>query len=154
MPQRQSQPRSVNVLISAADWAWPQAVRDIFQPRGINALIANSPSDVINLVASSKIHLAILDAVLDNLSGMNTLKMARQHDPLLPCILLAREPGRRLLAEALALDVFSVLAKPVDLDLLARQLDRLFHKYYASDVFSVHPPSSSLGIDLRSLDHN
>lgn len=141
MPHKLSQPDSVNVLLSNADWAWPQAVQAIFQPRGINALVANSAGDVVNLVATSKIHLAILDSVLDDLSGMQTLKIVRQHDPLLPCILLARQPGQRLLAQALALNAFSVLAKPVDLNLLADQIDRLFHKYYASDMFSLTPPT-------------
>jgi hypothetical protein len=25
----------INVLASQADWAWPMALRDIFQPRGV-----------------------------------------------------------------------------------------------------------------------
>jgi len=140
MALRLSQADHVNVLLSDADWAWPQAVRSIFQPRGINALLANSATEVVRLVANTKIHLAILDTSLDDLSGIETLKIVRQHDPLLPCILLAHQPGQRLLAQALALHAFSVLAKPVDLHLLAGQIDRLFLKYYASNMFSPNPP--------------
>jgi len=117
---------------------------EIFQPCGINALVADSPTDVVKLVTNNKIHLAILDMVLDNrlptaakaLSGMQTLKIIRQHDQLMPCILLAQQIDDRLLAEALALGAFSVLAKPIDLAVLAQQIDRLFRKYYASDMFS------------------
>jgi DNA-binding response OmpR family regulator len=139
MTQRLSQPESVNVLLSNANWAWPQAVTQIFQPRGINALMADSANDMLRIVSGSRIHLAILDLAFGGASGMQTLKMLRSQDQLLPCILLAQEVDERLLAEALALDVFSVLAKPVDLHLLAGQIDRLFSKYYASNMFSARP---------------
>ncbi len=130
MAQRLSQPENINVLIGNADWAWPQAVAQIFQPRRINALVADSLSDMVRLVAYNKMHLAILDSRPDDVSGMQALKIIRQHDQLLPCILLAVQPSQRLLADALALKAFSVLAKPVDLTLLAEQIDRLFLKYY------------------------
>lgn len=130
MPHRLSQPKNINVLISNADWAWPQAVAQIFQPRRINALVADSVSDMVRLVTYNKMHLAILDSHPDDLSGMQVLKIIRQHDQLLPCILLAAHPSQQLLAQALALNAFSVLDKPVDLTLLAEQVDRLFLKYY------------------------
>ncbi len=138
MAQRLSQPESVNVLISNANWPWPQAVAEIFQPLGINALIANSSNDIVRIIDNKKVkmHLAILDLALDELSGLQTLKIIRKHDRLLPCILLAQQIDERLLAEALKLDVFSVLVKPLDLGLLTGQLNRLFIKHYASNMFS------------------
>ena len=42
----------------------------------------------------------------------------------------------RLLDEALQLDVFSVIDKPVDMDILRQQLNRLFIKKYNSDIFN------------------
>jgi DNA-binding response OmpR family regulator len=136
MAGRLSQPENINVLISDANWAWPQAVTEIFQPRGINALLADSAEDMVRIVANNKIHLAIVDMVLDNLSVVQTLKMIRKQDQLVPCILLAQQVDNHLLADALALNAFSVLLKPVDLRLLAGQIHRLFLKYYASDVFA------------------
>jgi DNA-binding NtrC family response regulator len=130
MAHKLSQPENINVLIGNTDWAWPQAVAQIFQPRRINALVADSVSDMVRLVTYNKMHLAILDSRPDDLSGMQALKIIRQLDQLLPCILLAARPSRQLLAQALALNAFSVLDKPVDLTLLAEQVDRLFLKYY------------------------
>ncbi len=127
---------NVNVLISDANWAWPQAVEKIFQPRGVNALVAENGADVVQLVHHNKIHLAILDMGLDEFSGMQTLRRIRQYDHRLPCILLAQHVDNRLLAEALGLHANSVMAKPVDLKLLENQIDRLFVKNYASNIFS------------------
>ena len=138
MTQKFSQPASVNVMLANANWAWPQAVAQIFQPRGINALVADSTADMVRLVAHNKIHLAILDQTSggENTSGMHTLKIIRNHDRLLPCILLAHNIDKHLLSEALALKAFSVVAKPVNLKLLAEQIHRLFLKYYSFDMFS------------------
>ncbi len=40
MVLEQSKLDEVNVLASGADWAWPEAQRDIFRPRGANLLVA------------------------------------------------------------------------------------------------------------------
>ncbi len=136
MPRQLSQPDSINVLISDTNWAWPQAVAEIFQPRGINALVAASTDDAVGLVRNNKIHLALVDSTVEESQGLKTLQAIRRQDNLLPCILLAQEPNERLLGRALALNAFSVLAKPVDLSLLAAHIDRVFTKQYASNVFS------------------
>jgi len=136
MLPRFSQPDYVNVLISDAHWAWPQAVEEIFQPCGVNALVAQTPADAVRLVDSSKIHLALLDSGQADRAGIQTLRMIRKHDQLLPCILLTTQMDQHMLREALNLRVFSVVAKPVDIALLAEQIDRLFLKYYNSNLFS------------------
>ena len=136
MVPRLSQAMNVKVLLSNADWAWPEAVSKIFQPRGINALVANSSSEMVRIIDNNRIHLAILDLQFDDRSGLQTLKIVRKHNQLIPFILLTHQTDDRILAEALTLDAFSVLAKPVDLALLAGKINRVFQKYYASDMFS------------------
>ena len=44
--------------------------------------------------------------------------------------------ARAYMAKALALDVFSVINKPVDMSILLDQLNRLFTRRYNSAVFS------------------
>jgi len=88
-----SQDDNVKVLLADTNWAWPQAVSEIFQPRGINALVADSPGDIVNIIDQNKIHLAILDDQMD----VQTLKMIRNHDKIMPCLLLAHYIDKRLL---------------------------------------------------------
>jgi DNA-binding NtrC family response regulator len=126
----------INVLVSDADWAWPEAVRTIFMPRGINALLATEANDVLDIIEQRRIHTAIVDMDSRRLSGLGTIKMIRAHYPLLPCILVARVTERELLSDALELDVFSVITKPVDMDVLLGQLNKLFIKRYNSNVFA------------------
>ena len=136
MTEEFSKLSDVNVLVSDADWAWPLAVRTIFMPRGINALLAREANDVLDIIEQRRIHTAIVDMDSERLNGLGTIKIIRTHHPLLPCILLARMAERELLSDALELDVFSVITKPVDMDVLLGQLNKLFIRRYNSNIFS------------------
>jgi len=127
----------VNVLASDADWAWPEAVRDIFQPRGVNLLVAQNASDFVNIIERRRIHTTIVDMDSEKSNGLATIKIIRMDYPLLPCILLTRAAGEAVLSEALRLDVFGVIEKPVDMNVLLELLNRLFMKKYDSDIFKM-----------------
>ena len=125
----------VNVLVGAANWAWPEAVREVFMPRSVNSLVAADANDALDIIEHRRIHAAVLDMDCEKLNGLSTIKIIRTHHPLLPCILLARMAEQELLSRALQLNVFSVVAKPVDMQVLLEQLDRLFRKRYNEKVF-------------------
>lgn len=124
----------INIVASESDWAWPEALRDIFRPRNVNLLVAGSAGEFVNIIRSRRIHTSIVD--MDSGSGgLATIRIIRVEYPLLPCILLASTAGENVLSKALELDVFSVIDKPVDMRILKEQLNRLFTKRYNSDIF-------------------
>lgn len=125
----------INVLASDANWAWPEAINNIFRPRGINLLMAETLDDLVNIIEQRQIHTAIIDMDCQT-SGLATIKIIRIDYPLLPCILLTSKAGQEMLREALKLDVFSVIDKPVDMSILRQQLNKLFIKRYNSDIFA------------------
>jgi ActR/RegA family two-component response regulator len=67
----------VNVLVSAANWAWPEAVRNLFKPRGVNLLMAEKTSDFVSIIASTRIHTAIVDVDSERSNGLATVKIIR-----------------------------------------------------------------------------
>jgi DNA-binding NtrC family response regulator len=125
----------VNVLASGADWAWPEALRSIFRPRGVNLLVAENASEFVNIIRRRRIHTTIVDMDSEHSNGLATVKIIRMEYPLLPCILLSSAAERDLLGQALRLDVFSVIDKPVDMHILLGLLNRLFLKKYGSSIF-------------------
>ncbi|MBN2591366.1 MAG: response regulator [Sedimentisphaerales bacterium] len=130
-----SQLNEVNVLASEANWAWPEALKSIFQPRGINLLVAGNSSDFLNIIRNKRIHTTILDIDTEKSSALAMIKLIKMSYPMLPCILLSSSAGQTLLDKALQMNVFSVIDKPVDMNILREQLDRLFIKKYKSDIF-------------------
>lgn len=125
----------ISVLASEADWAWPEALQRIFQPRGVNLLMAQSADEFIDVIGSRRIHTAIVDADSEEFNGLVIVRIIRMNYPLLPCIMLTSDVECAILSEALRLDVFSVIGKPVDMNILQRQLNRLFLKMYDSNIF-------------------
>jgi len=124
----------VNVLASRADWAWPEALRRVFEPRGVNLLIAGSAGEFVDIIRQKRIKTTIVDTKPDA-GGLVTVRIIRMDYPLIPCILLTSQAGSTVLGEALRLGVFSVIDKPVDMEILRQQLNRLFIKRYNSDIF-------------------
>jgi len=135
MVYKTSQFNEVNVLASEANWAWPEALRNIFQPRGINLLFARNISEFLNIIQQKRIHTTIFDIDSEKSNTIAMIKIIRMSYPLLPCILLTDDASQTILDKALQLDVFSVIDKPVDMNILREQLDRLFTKKYHSDIF-------------------
>ena len=127
----------INVLISDENWAWPQAMRKIFQPRGVNLMVARCADEFVNIIKRTRIHTTIVDMDSEKSNGLATIKIIRMNYPLIPCIMLTSTTGQDLLGKALKLNVFSVIDKPVDMDVLQEQLCRLFKKKYNSDIFRV-----------------
>ena len=127
----------LNVLAIRSQWDWPGALRDIFRPRGINLLVAERPNDIVNVLRQRRICTTIIDTDPgEPETGLWTLKIIRMEQPLMPCILLARCATNMMLEKALQLDVFSVIDKPVNMNILRDQLNRLFVKRYGSNIFS------------------
>jgi len=125
----------VNVLASGANWAWPTALHDIFEPRSVNLLVAESSDEFVNVIRRRRIHTTIVDMDSERYDGLAAIRIIRIDYPLMPCILLTSEAGEEVLSRALQLDVFGVVDKPVDMCILRELLNRLFIKKYDSDIF-------------------
>jgi DNA-binding NtrC family response regulator len=126
----------VNLLASGANWAWPEAVRSILRPRGVNLLVADGVNEFVQIIGRRRIHTTIVDMDSETSNGLATIKVIRMDYPLLPCILLASSASEVVLGKALELDVFGVIDKPVDMRVLRQVLNRLFLKKYNSDIFA------------------
>lgn len=136
MMAERSQLGDVNVLASAANWAWPEALRSLFKPRGINLMVAENTSDFVHILGRTRIHTTIVDMDSERANALATIKIIRMDHPLLPCILLTSRVDQDVLGKALQLDVFGVIGKPVNMEVLQQLLNRLFLKKYNSDIFS------------------
>jgi len=126
----------VNVLASQAEWAWPEAFRGIFRPRGVNLLVAETVNEFICIAEHRRIHAVIVDMDSRRCDGLAAIRILRMNYPLLPCILLASRASEPVLSSALHLNVFSVVRKPVDMDILLGLLNRLFVKRYNNNLFA------------------
>ena len=126
----------INLLASGANWAWPEVLRNSLRPRCVNLLVAEEPDEFVHIIERKRIHTTIVDMDSEKSNGLATIKIIRIDYPLLPCILLTSAANEAVLGKALQLDVFGVIDKPVDMNVLQELLNRLFLKKYNSNIFA------------------
>lgn len=133
MVQTQSHNR-LTVLLPHEPEGWPNHVRALLEPQGVHTLTARTGREALNVLESTQIHLAVLDANMPGLGGLQVIKLLREHQrgKAPPSILLSQHLTTHLLHDALGMQVFSVLSKPVDLNLLLDTMARVLKRYHES----------------------
>ena len=125
----------LTVLLANEQEGWHQTVRGLLEPQGVQALSARSGREALNIIEKQPVHVAVLDQQMPQLGGLQVIRLMREMKPANPspaAILLANQLTNHLLHEALGMHVFTVLAKPVDFNVLLAALARVLRRYHES----------------------
>jgi CheY-like chemotaxis protein len=126
-------PNRLTVLLANEQEGWHQTVRGLLEPQGVHTLVARSGREALNLIESQPVHVAVLDQQMPQLGGLQVIRLMRDMKTSPPpAILLANQLTNHLLHDALAMHVFTVLAKPVDFNVLLDALARVLRRYHES----------------------
>jgi CheY-like chemotaxis protein len=101
-----------SILITDDDADFRDTLRSVFEPEGYQTILASDGEEALEIIHHEPVHLALFDLHMPKLSGLEVLRLVKEFNSLLPCILLSAglDEAIRRQAERLA---FSVLAKPV-----------------------------------------
>ena len=128
----------LNVLLPYEQEGWHQTVRRLLEPLGIQTVAARNGREALRILESGGVHVAVLDAEMPQLGGMQIIRRMNDLATRPPAILLANHMTNHLLQEALGMHVFSVLSKPVDLNVLLDALARVMRRHYESRWPVIH----------------
>src|SRR6478672_12558366 len=101
MVQHAGQPGRFKVLLANEQEGWHQTVRRLLEPQGVQTLSARSGREALELIESTPVHVAVLDAQMPQLGGMQVIRLMREMPTAPPAILLAHDLTSHLLREAL-----------------------------------------------------
>jgi CheY-like chemotaxis protein len=122
----------LTLLLANDQEQWHDTVRQLLESQGVHTLSARSGHEALEMMESVPVHVAVLDTQMPQLGGLQVVRLMREIEKAPPAILLARQLNNHLLQEALGMQVFSVLAKPVDFNLLLDAIARLLRRHYES----------------------
>ena len=125
-------PTRFTVLLANEQEGWHQTIRGLLEPQGVQTVAVRSGREALDVMQHTQVHVAVLDQQMPQLGGLQVIKLMRDFKAPPPSILLANHLTDHLLHDALGLRVFSVLSKPVDLNLLLDALARVLKRHYAS----------------------
>ena len=84
--------------------------------RDIEVTVAHSGSEAIQKLRKQDFDLAVLDLKMEDMDGIEVLKIFKKIDPLMRVIMLTGHGSEEAAAEALSLGAFDYLTKPCDLE--------------------------------------
>lgn len=102
-----------SLLITDDDLEFRQTLREIFEPRGFQTILAGDGEEAVHIVQTHEVHLVLLDMHMPKLTGLDTIRIVKQFKSRLPCILMSADLDDVLIEQAQRLQAFSVLSKPV-----------------------------------------
>jgi CheY-like chemotaxis protein len=122
----------LNVLLADERGEWQQTLTRLLEPQGVQTISARTGREALQLIESTPIHVAVLDQQMPQLGGLQVIRLMREMQKAPPAILVANQVTNTLLHDALGMQVFSVLAKPIDLNVLLDTLARVLRRHYES----------------------
>jgi DNA-binding NtrC family response regulator len=116
----------LGLVVSGEAGSWRLALESIVGPRWLTLFPVEGDDELMDVLQSGMAHAAVIDDDVDwGLDILQLLRMIRRLDEQLPVVVVTRRNDRWLLESALRLAAFSVVAKPLELEELLRQIQRL-----------------------------
>jgi CheY-like chemotaxis protein len=130
-----------SVLIADDDRGNREALGEVLEQRGFRTLLAEDGGQAVELVQADLVHLILFDMQMPRLTGLEAFTVIRQTlDRMLPAVLMTADATNELIRRAFQAKVFSVIPKPVNMNIVLNTLSRALAKAYGSDMPPMQTP--------------
>ncbi|HUS38841.1 MAG: response regulator [Pirellulales bacterium] len=119
-----------SILITDDDRHLRETLRDVLTPEGYRTLLASDGVEAYEIVQKDHVDLVLLDMHMPRMGGLQTLRLVKQYESRLPCILMSAEMDDAIQAEAEEADVYSILRKPVSRIDLTNSVKQALYRAY------------------------
>jgi len=107
---------------------WQSALEQIVGPSLLTTYRVRDDQELLEVVGSGLVDAAVLDDIEGMIDVLQMLRMIRRLNAMLPVVIVTRRSDRRVLETALRLAAFSVVSKPLELEPLLRQIQRIMER--------------------------
>ncbi|HSQ54892.1 MAG TPA: response regulator [Gemmata sp.] len=120
-----------SVLIADDDRGNREALGEVLDRQGFQTLLAEDGGQAVELVQVNLVHLVLFDMNMPGLTGLEAFAVIRQTlDRVLPAVLMTADATSDLIRRAFQAQVFSVIPKPVNTNIVLNTLSRALAKVY------------------------
>ena len=115
-----------NILVVDDDEKICWAFEQFLEGEGCTASIANSAEEGLRRIAADKPDIVLLDVNLPGMSGLEALGEIKANHPWVIVIIITAYDDVETTIEAMRLQAFDFVPKPIDLDIVKGVLERAF----------------------------
>jgi two-component system nitrogen regulation response regulator GlnG len=115
-----------NVLVVDDDEKICWAFEQFLESEGYSPSIANSAEEGLRRIAADKPDVVLLDVNLPGMSGLEALEEIKAHHPWVIVVIITAYDDVETTIEAMRLQAFDFVPKPIDLDIVKSVLERAF----------------------------
>lgn len=120
-----------SILIADDDRGTRETLGEMLSKRGFRTVLAADGGEAVELVQVDLVHLVLFDMHMPRLTGLEAFAVIRQTlDRLLPAVLMTADATNDLIRQAFAAQMYSVIPKPVNGNVVLHTLERALAKVY------------------------
>ena len=130
-----------SILIADDDRGNREALGEVLQNRGFDTVLAKDGGEAVEIVQVQLVHLVLFDMHMPRLSGLEALNLLRQTlHKVLPAVLMTADASSELMKQAFLAQVYSVIPKPVNKNIVLHTLARALEQVYGKLAEPVPKP--------------
>jgi len=120
-----------SILIADDDRGNREALGEVLENQGFRTVLAEDGGRAVELVQVELFHLILFDMNMPRLTGLEAVAVIRQSlDRIVPAVLMTADANNDLIRRAFQAQVFSVIPKPVNTNIVLNTLSRALAKVY------------------------
>ncbi|MFH2067320.1 MAG: response regulator [Pseudomonadota bacterium] len=112
----------IRLLLVDDEAGFAEVIKKRMAKRGVIVEIAGGGSEAIQLLRSNDFHVAILDLKMEDMDGLEVLKIFKKMVPRMPVIMLTGHGSEASAREGIQLGAFDYLTKPCELEDLLEKI--------------------------------
>jgi DNA-binding NtrC family response regulator len=116
------------ILIIDDDLAFARKLSDSLDWLGFEVMVTNNPLAALEIIESFKFELVITSYGISKMSGLEVLSRIKNHDCLIPVIMISSDPDSEIRKNSLAQGASDFFLKQMDFE---RMLLSIYKKEYA-----------------------
>ena len=117
MPDKEmSQDTPIKLLLADDEAGYVSVLAKRMAKRNINTITATNGNEAIQTLRSHRFDCAVIDLKMEDMDGIEVLKIFKKMDPTMPVIMLTGHGSETAALEGIKFGAFDYLTKPCDLD--------------------------------------
>lgn len=133
--QRERHVSRFSILIADDDAGTRETLGEVLQSKGFHPVLAADGGEAVEIVQVEMIHLVLFDMHMPRMTGLEALNLLRHTlGRVLPAVLMTADATSELLRQAFMAQVYSVIPKPVNKNIVLHTLARALAQVYGQSV--------------------